>query len=131
MIEFDPEYALEEGTIICYFRKGLRPLIRVEMEQRGQELNSFEELVKKTIDAKAKAALRPCSYAREIDEHYFRSSWPSAAKASTQCQPMKDPRVKKPKSRPLKLKALAPIALRWRWDLRKDLKGEEKERLPK
>ena len=32
LIEFDSEYAPEEGTMICYFRKGLRPSVRVEME---------------------------------------------------------------------------------------------------
>ena len=41
LIEFDPEYASEKGTMIRYFREGLRPSIKVKMEQRGQELNSF------------------------------------------------------------------------------------------
>ena len=70
------------------------------MEQRGQELNSFEELVIKAVDTKAKAALWPRSYACETDQHCLWGSWPSAAKASTQGQPMKDLRVeetKKPK----------------------------------
>ena len=30
--------------------------MRVEMEQRGRELNSFKEIVKKAVNAKAKAA---------------------------------------------------------------------------
>ena len=34
----------------------------VKIEQRGWKLDSFKELVKKTVDAKAKAALRPRFY---------------------------------------------------------------------
>ena len=93
--------------MIRYFREGLRPSVRVEMEQRGRELNSFEELVEKAVDAEAKAALRPRSYARETDQHCLRGSRSSAAKASTQGQPMKDPRVEEPK-KPQESKASAP-----------------------
>ena len=107
LIEFDSECAPEEGTMIRYFREGLRPSVRVEMEQRGRELDSFEELVKKAVDAKAKAALRPRSYACETDQYCLWGSRPSAAKASTQGQPMKDPRFEQPKSRPQESKALA------------------------
>ena len=32
LIEFDSEWAPEESTIIWYFRKDLRPLVRVELE---------------------------------------------------------------------------------------------------
>ena len=53
------------------------------MEQRGQELDSFEELVEKTVDAEVKAALWPRSYARETDQYCLRGTRPSAAKAST------------------------------------------------
>ena len=108
LIEFDPKCAPEEGTMIWSFREGLRPLVRVKMEQLGRELNSFEELVEKAVDAEAKTALRPHSYACKTDQYCFWGSRPSAAKASTQGQPMKDPRVEEPKSRPQKSKALAP-----------------------
>ena len=74
LIEFDSEWAPEEGTMIRYFREGLRPSVRVEMEQRGRELDSFEELVEKAVDAEAKAALRPRSYARKTDQHCLRGS---------------------------------------------------------
>ena len=77
------------------------------MEQRGRELDSFEELVKNAVDAEAKAALRPRFYARKIDQYCLRGSRPSAAKTSTQDQPMKDPRVEKPKSRSQESKAPA------------------------
>ena len=74
LIEFDSEWALEEGTMIWYFWEGFCPLVTVKMEQRGQELDSFEELVEKAVDAKAKAALRPRSYARKTDQHCLRGS---------------------------------------------------------
>ena len=54
------------------------------MEQRGQELDSFEEIVEKTVNAKAKAALRPRSYTCKTDQHCLRGSRPSAAKTSAQ-----------------------------------------------
>ena len=107
LIEFDSECAPEEGTIIRYFREDLRPSVRVQMEQRGRELDSFKELVEKAIDAEAKATLRPRFYAREIDQYCLRGSRPLAAKASTQGQPMKDPRVEEPKSRPQESKVPA------------------------
>ena len=78
------------------------------MEQRGWEFDSFEKLVEKAVDAKAKTALRPRSYARETDQYCLRGSRPSAAKASTQGQPMKGPRVEEPKSRPQESKTPAP-----------------------
>ena len=97
MIEFDSEWAPENGTMIRYFREGLCPSIKVEMEQRGRELDNFEKLVQTVVNAEAKAALQPCSYTCKIDQHCLRSSRPSAAKVSTQGQPMKSPRVKEPK----------------------------------
>ena len=105
LIEFDSKWALKEGTMIWYFQEGLCPSVKVKMEQCGRELNSFEELIKKAVDAEAKAAFRPRSYACKTDQYCLRGSRLSAAKTSTQGQPMKDPRVEEPKSRPQKLKA--------------------------
>ena len=60
--------------MIRYFQEGLRPSVRVKMEQSGRELNSFKEQVKKVIDAKAKAALRARSYFRKTDQHCLQGS---------------------------------------------------------
>ena len=108
LIEFDFEWAPKEGTMIWYFREGLRPSVRVKMEQCGRELDSFEELVEKAVHAEAKAAFRPCSYACETNQHCLRGSQLSAVKTNTQGQPMKDPRVEELKSRPQKSKTPAP-----------------------
>ena len=94
--------------MIRYFQEGLCLLLRVKIEQRSRELDSFKELVKKAVDAKVKAALRPRFYICKIDQYCHRGSWLSAAKTNSQGQPMKDQRVEKPKSRPQKLKASTP-----------------------
>ena len=78
------------------------------MEQRGQEFNSFEEIVEKTIDAKAKAAFSPYFYACITNQHFFQDSWPSAAKIVTQGQPIKDPWVKERKPRSQEQKTSSP-----------------------
>ena len=57
--------------------------MRVEMEQRVQEFDNFEELVKKTVHNKAKAALQPCSYACKTNQYCFWGSQPSPTKTST------------------------------------------------
>ena len=83
LIKFDQNCAPKEDTMIWYFWEGLRLLVQVEMEQRGQELNSFKEIVEKAVNAKAKATLRPRSYACNVDQHCLQGSQPSAAKTIT------------------------------------------------
>lgn len=65
--EFDDAGAPEEFYLIRFFREGLRPSIRAQMEQRGQELDSWAEIVEKAVDAEAKAGLQPASFIKEID----------------------------------------------------------------
>ena len=67
LIEFNSKWTPEKGTMIWYSRKGLSPLVRIEMEQSSMELDSFKKLVKKAVDAKAKAAFWPRSYACKTD----------------------------------------------------------------
>ena len=73
--------------------------MQVKIEQRGQKLDNFKEIVKKAIDAKAKAAFRLCSYAYDTNQHYLWGNWPLAAKTNIRGQPMKDPQVEKLKPR--------------------------------
>lgn len=42
--------------------------MKAQMEQRGRELDSWDELVEKAIDAEAKASLQPPSFIREMDQ---------------------------------------------------------------
>ena len=54
--EFDSTTALDKAVLIWHFRDGLKPSIRAQSNERGQELNIWDTAIKKTIDAKAKAA---------------------------------------------------------------------------
>ena len=77
LTEFDSIGAPTEITMIRYFREGLKPSIKAEMDQRGRELDSFEELVEKVVEAEAKAALRPASYARKTDHRCLQGTRPA------------------------------------------------------
>ena len=55
--------------MIWYFWEGLRLSVGVEILQRGQELDSFEKLVKKAVETEAKAILRPCFYACKTNQY--------------------------------------------------------------
>ena len=79
--------------------------MKVKIEHCSWELDSFEELVEKAVNAKPKAAFRPRSYACKTDKLCLQGSQPSAAKSGTQSQPIKEPRVEKSKSRPQELNA--------------------------
>ena len=68
LLEYDPAGAPGEPTMLRYFREGLRPSIRVELEHRDLELESFEQLVKKVVEAEGKASLRPRTTTREMDQ---------------------------------------------------------------
>ena len=60
--------ALQKSQIfIRFFCEGLKPSIKAQIEQRGRELDSWDELVEKAIDAEAKARLQPASILCEID----------------------------------------------------------------
>ena len=65
--EFDSVAAPNEDTMIRYFREGLRPSIRAQLDVRDRELDSWDEVVDKTVDAKAKASLQAPSGTREMD----------------------------------------------------------------
>ena len=74
------------------------------MQQRGRELHIWEELVKKAVDAEAKAGLRLTYYVRETDQRCLRGIRPAhttTAKAQTQgSSSMRDLRVEEPKYKP-------------------------------
>lgn len=67
LVEFNADGAPDELYLICFFREGLQPSIKAQMEQRGRELDSWDQLVEKAIDAEAKAVLQPPSGIREMD----------------------------------------------------------------
>ncbi len=75
------------------------------MDQRGRELDSWDELVEKGIDAEAKASLQPQSILREMDQRCPRDNRPALtavakSQASTRDprdEPIEKPQVQAPK----------------------------------
>ena len=62
-------------------------------------MDSFEDTIQKTIDAEAKAALRPRFATRETDQHCPQGTQlANSTAAKSQDSPMKDPKVEEPKS---------------------------------
>ena len=72
--EFDEEGAPEESDLIWFFCKSLRPSIKAQIEWRGREHNSWEEFVKKAIDAEAKTSLQLPLILREMDQRCTRGN---------------------------------------------------------
>ncbi len=65
--EFNLSGAPNETTLIRYFREGLRPSIRAQLDYRGRDLDGWEEVVEKAGNAEAKANLQSPFYVRDID----------------------------------------------------------------
>ena len=82
-----------ELTMICYFRKGFKPSIKVEMEQQNREAIDFEEMVQRAVNAEAKAGLRSSAIVRDSDIRCPRGHRPSnstVSKVQTQETTAKD-----------------------------------------
>ena len=65
--EFDSAAASNKEVLICYFCDSLRPSIRAQTDERGWDLDIWEEVIKKAINAEAKTACQPQSLMREMD----------------------------------------------------------------
>ena len=63
--------------MVRYFEEGLKPSIKVEIDQEATHLDDYEGLVVKVVRAEAKAGLRPSSYVRETDQQVFRGNRPA------------------------------------------------------
>ncbi len=88
--EFDPVVAPSEDVLICYFRDGLRPSIRAQMDSRNRELDSWEEVLEKAIEAESKASLQSASNTRDMDARCFRGRRPAK---KDEVSFFKDPRI--------------------------------------
>ena len=77
LLEFDAEWAPTGGTMICYFRKDLKPSVWAKMEQRGRKLDRFEKVVQKAVDVEANAAFWPRSYICNTNQYYLQDSHPA------------------------------------------------------
>ena len=98
--EFDPIRTPDELTMICYFREGLKPSIKVEMEQQDRESMDFEEMVQRAVNAKSKAGPRSNTMVRNSDICCPRGHRPfnsTASKVQTQGITTKDSHPEEPK----------------------------------
>ena len=53
------------------------------MEQRGQELDRWTEIIEKAVNAKAQASLQPTSYIKKMNQQCLRNNQPNSTRAST------------------------------------------------
>ena len=108
LLEFDDAGAPKEFYLIRFFREGLRPSIRVQIEQQGRELDNWTEIVEKAVDAEAQASLQPTSYIKEMDQRCLRGNRLNSTRASTKSNSIRDPRTEESRSKPQEPKASAP-----------------------
>ena len=117
LVEFDADGALVKSNLIQFFQEGLKPLIRAQIEPRSQEYNSWDELVEKTVAAKAKANLQLSYYSQDMDNCCPKGNRPShtiLSKHQSNCDnhPEKEksqtPQVQKKSTQPLSLGSLRP-----------------------
>ena len=79
--------------MICYFQKGIKLSIKVEMEQQDRKSMNFEEMVQRAVNVEAKAGLRSSIMVRDSDICCLRDHRPSnstASKVQTQETTIKD-----------------------------------------
>ena len=67
LLEYNPVGAPTKPTMLRYFRKGLKPSVLAKLEHQDLDLESFDQMVKKAVDAEAKSALCSRSSIKEID----------------------------------------------------------------
>ena len=136
--EFDPIRTPNKLTMICYFREGLKPSIKVKMEQQDRESMDFEEMVQQAVNTEAKAGLRSSTMVRDSDACYPRGHRPSHNTSSkVQTQGSKDfSRTEEPKPKDLKSAPSCddmaePAKKKDRKDKKKRLRNQRrKEQLP-
>ena len=67
LFEYDPVGAPTEPTMPRYFQGNLKSFVLAELDYWDLELESFNQMLKKAVDAEAKLALQPHSSMKEMD----------------------------------------------------------------
>ena len=100
LFKYDPVGATTKPTMLRYFCKDLKPSILAELKHQDLELKSFNQMLKKTVNVKAKVALQPRFNTKKIDQNCpIGSHSANSTIAKSQSNIMKDHRTKKPKVR--------------------------------
>ena len=74
--EFNSIAALNEETLIPYFRDGLHPFIQAQVNNQRRDLDAWEEVVEKAVEVKTKADFQTYSMIREINFECPKEHWP-------------------------------------------------------
>ena len=91
--------------MICYFREGFKPSIKIEIEQQDREFINFEKMVQRAVNAEAKAYLRSSTMVWKSDARYSRGHCPfhnTSSKIQTQGTTAKETRTKENKPKKAK-----------------------------
>ena len=130
--EFDR--APNELTMICYFQKGFKPSIKVEMEQQDQESINFEKIVQRAVNTKVKAGLRSSIMVWDLDVRCPRGHHPFHNTFSKmQTQGSKDssyfekPKLKDMKLAPSRNNVAKPAKKEDRKDKKKRLRNQRQK----
>ena len=123
--------------MIRYFRKGLKPSIKVEIEQQDRASTSFKKMMQRAVNAEAKADLRSSTMVRDLDARCPRGHRPShntSSKVQSQGSNNKDSsRSEEPKPKDLKPApprndaAAEPAKKEDRKDKKKRFRGQRQE----
>ncbi len=103
--EFHTECAQSESLLGRYFYEGLRPSIKLWIDEESQEQLGWDNLIKKATKAEAKAKLQGPS-SRDLDQRCPRGNWLLYAKltAKEPCDKQSkkaQPKAASPQSKPL------------------------------
>lgn len=98
MLEYNLVGVPTKLIILRYFWESLKPSVLAKLEYQDLELESFNQIIKKTISSKGKLALWSCSRTKKIDQNCPRGNkLANSTIAKSQSSSVKDPRVEKPK----------------------------------
>ena len=98
LLEYDPVGAPTKPTMLRYFWEGLKLFVFAELEHQDLDLESFDQIVKKSVNAKAKSAPLPCCSTKEMDQNRPWGNQPAnSTVAKSQGSTMKNPWSEEPK----------------------------------
>ena len=99
LIEFNPRCTFIKNVLCQYFYKGLRPSIRLWIDKKSQDLDGWNALIKRAIQAEAKAKIQ-ASASRDLNQQCYQGNGlVHTSMTKAQAKLVKDFWVEKPKVR--------------------------------
>ena len=116
--------ALTKPTMLRYFQKGPKPFILAKLKQQDLELESFNQMIKKAVDVKAKSTLWLCFNTKKMDQNYLWGNWPANSTiAKSQDSTIKNFQIEEPKVQDTE-SSLGP----WRFESSKKVRKKKKKK---